>query len=108
MNQTEKKVKKAVFKHLDKIYKGSVEATKPYMKGMVSIAVLKEIIKRAKIKDELGVIPKQFIVKFNDTLKIIENLCVANASKSGFIPSVLLKTYIDVVKTSFVEGLINK
>ena len=101
--RNEKRIRKIVFKHLDKITKAAISTTRPFFPGMVAIVSLEEIIKRSKLSNEIE-LPGDFVVKFNKTLESVLSICKGSASKNGLIPSELLVGYMNIVKEGFKSG----
>ena len=98
MEKHQKKATKLIFKHLDKIYKSSVKATKPFHPGMVSLVVLKVILNKSKL-GKTESLPEEFRVQFNKTLDVLYTTCEANSTKTKLIPAVLFKSFIDIIKS---------
>ena len=99
----EKRIRKIVFKHLDKSTRAAISTTRPFFPGMVAIVSLEEIIKKSKLDKEIE-LPNDFISKFNNTLDSVLSICKGSASTNGLIPSELLVSYMNIVKEGFKSG----
>lgn len=104
MTKEQKKIKRIVFRYFNNIYQTSVRSTNGYAPGMVNISVLKVIIDKTKLGKNAD-IPATFKSSFNNTLDVLYEICKKNSTDAGMIPSVLLKSYIKIIKGSFTNGL---
>lgn len=107
MNSNSKKVKKLVFKHLDRIYRTSVKVSNPWGPGMVGVPALKKLVELSKLQHGTA-IGAEFVEQYNTLLDLLIQTAENNMSKTGFIPKQLLASYITIIKNSFEDGLNNQ
>ena len=96
-----KKVKKLIIKHLDKIYTGSVKLSKSFGLDSISLALLKQVISLNKMTaDNTNKEIHDFIDNYNKMLDELYRSCVAVTKKvkSNHVSKLVLKQFIDTLK----------
>jgi hypothetical protein len=108
----QEQTRKMFFDNLDRIYKTSKDICKLWETKTLPLESLKEIIKQSKpsikgIDDPLAV---DLITQFNNTIDKLYDSCYKAAfkMKSKKVPLSMLKNGIDLIKTSFNEGMNKK
>ena len=103
MTTNQQQVQKIVFDLLDKLYSKAVKVSKEYGYRQIHTAVIKEFIMTSKLDNSLK-IPEAFILTFNNLLDVLVRTVEKNATSDGQIRKSLFKSYIRLIKKSFIEG----
>jgi len=100
MDKNIKKVKRMVYRNLDKIYSTSKSIIRSYGYKMIPMSLVKELIENSKLKPN-NEIPQEFIENYNAVLDVLYKTCNDNATKKNLVDPKNLKLYIQKIKASF-------
>ncbi len=102
MKNNQDKVQKIVFDLLDKLYSKAVKVSGHYGYKHIHTSVIKEFVKLSKLDTDLK-IPPDFIDKFNSMMGALVRTVEKNEI-NGQISKPVFKSYIRLIKKSFMEG----
>lgn len=102
----DKKIKRIVLKHLDKIYSGSVSISKSFDQKAISPVVLKDCITLNKLeKTDENKQLHEFFDKYNDMLDTLYSTCIKYMKriKAQKVSFAYLKVSIGVLKKEIIK-----
>ena len=107
MTRNQRKIRRFIFKNLDKIYLSAKEIAEEYDSRSIPLTTLKEIINRSKPDQNTGVAwVDDHNGKYNKTLDSLYVACKKNAdrmhSKKASLRSI--KEGIRIIKSAYKEG----